>query len=106
MSLSVWAKTAIDWLNCTEVTSSGTYTLEPAALSPSCYRITLLSAEESESDKAEYLLLENRQKAAFDVKFWISGVVIYHIDEAADEQYNRGFPGQSGWPGNGVSVGM
>ena len=83
VSLSVWAKTAIDWLQCEEVTTSGMYTLAPAALGPNCYRITLLSEEES--GRAEYLLLENRQQLAFDVDFWESGIVMYHIDDAASE---------------------
>lgn len=104
VSLSVWAKTAIDWLECQEVPTSGTYTLEPAALSPACFRITLQDPGQDDDDssgQAEYLLLENRQQLSFDVHFWKSGVCIYHVDEAADEQYNRGYPGQGNWPKNG-----
>jgi len=99
VSLSAWGKTAIDWLTCEIVTSSGTYTLEPSVLAPSCYRVNLRTSEEGLD---EYLLFENRQQMGFDVNFWGSGVVIYHIDDAADEQYERGYPGQGNWPYNGV----
>jgi len=102
--MSVWAKTAIDWLECQVVDKSGTFALEPAALSPSCLKIVLVAADESMTGLEEYLLVENRQQIMFDVDFWGSGVVIYHVDEDADEQYNRGYPGQGGWPGNGVST--
>jgi hypothetical protein len=104
-SLSVWAKTAIDWLTCQDVTTSGTYTLKAAALAADCIKIQLQPGESTEDGKSkeEYLLIENRQQLGFDVELWKSGVVIYHIDNAADEQYARGFPGQGGWPGNGVS---
>jgi M6 family metalloprotease-like protein len=98
-SLSVWAKTTIDWLECQDVTSSGTYTLKAAALDAACIKILLQPGELKE----EYLLIENRQLLGFDVELWKSGIMIYHIDDAADEQYQRGFPGQGGWPGNGVS---
>jgi hypothetical protein len=46
----------------------------------------------------EYLLIENRQQAGFDLEFWSSGVVIYHIDDGANEQYARGYPGLAGFP--------
>jgi hypothetical protein len=45
--LSAWAKTAIDWLVCEEITKSGTYKLGPAAIQPDCFRITLNSADET-----------------------------------------------------------
>jgi hypothetical protein len=98
-SLSVWAKTTIDWLECQDVTSVGTYTLKAAALDAACIK-TLLHPGEL---KEEYLLIESRQQIGFDVELWKSGIMIYHIDDAADEQYQRGFPGQGRWPGNGVS---
>ncbi|CAB9515747.1 Immune inhibitor A peptidase M6 [Seminavis robusta] len=98
VSLSVWAKLAIDWLSgCQEVTSSTSVTLGPAALASNCIKIPLQDFGGME----EYFLVENRQQLAFDVEFWQSGVMIYHIDDAANEQYDRGYPGQGGWPGNG-----
>ena len=99
-SMSVWAKSAIDWLSCQLVSTSGTYNLQPAAMYPACIKISL---QTSADGKEEFLLIENRQQISFDVELWKAGVMIYHIDDAADEQYARGFPGLGGWPGNGVS---
>lgn len=99
-SLSVWAKQSIGWIDCPEQSGSGTVTLEPITSSAKgCLRIPLQG--DITFGGAEYILLENRQQLGFDVDFWKSGVVIYHIDDLAREQYNRGFPGQGGWPGNG-----
>ena len=99
--LSSWGKMAIDWLNCTELTESGIFTLGPAASTTDCFMIMLVSEEDTGFD--EYLLVENRQQTNFDINFWEGGIVIYHIDDAANEQYDRGFPGQRGWPANNVS---
>lgn len=97
-----WSKTFVEWLVCDEITQSGTYTVKPSALNPECYRMTLTSKDQSGYD--EYLLIENRQQQGFDTYFWTSGLAIYHIDDAANGQYDRGFPGQQGWPSNGVSI--
>jgi hypothetical protein len=52
----------------------------------------------------EYLLIEVRRPLLFDSRMWTpGGILIYHVDENTEGSGNivRGFPGQSGWPGNG-----
>jgi hypothetical protein len=49
----------------------------------------------------EYILIENRQQNKFDINFWTSGIVMYHIDEDMIDQSFVGMPGQEGWPENG-----
>lgn len=46
----------------------------------------------------EYLLIENRQPVKWDGTWQSGGIVIYHVDEMAPLQLNRGYPGSPGWP--------
>lgn len=81
-----------------EITSDGNYTLRPSELYPEVYMIRSLYPD------GEYLLLEVRRPLLFDSYIWQpGGLLIYHVDENAKGPGNqiRGFPGQSGWPGNG-----
>lgn len=96
--LSAWAKKEIEWQTCTEITADGEFTLTPAATSESCYYITLLDF----TPWAEYILLENRQQSNFDINFFTPGLVMYHIDDAADDQSYTGYPGiDDYWPDGG-----
>jgi len=95
--LSPWHKVLVEWMETKPLTSSGIYTLKAAELSEEAYRIDLTS----EGPFAEYLLIENRQPLEFDIDIWAAGLVIYHVDDAADLQKALGYPGQPGWPENG-----
>eukprot|EP00797_Seminavis_robusta_P011136 Sro1835_g300580.1 Pre-pro-metalloprotease PrtV (756) ;mRNA; f:8187-10960 len=95
--LSPWSKVLADWLEPVEITSNGMYNLKAAELSDEAYRINLNDF----GSQSEYLLIENRQPLLFDIHIWGAGLVIYHIDDAAPLQMNRGYPGQPGWPQNG-----
>ena len=95
--LSPWSKVLAEWLEPTIIDASGEYTLKAAEISDECYRITLADY----GLVAEYLYIENRQPLEYDADIWAAGLVIYHIDDAADLQVNRGYPGQEGWPENG-----
>ena len=88
VNLSPWAKQTIEWQTCTEITTSGTYTIEPSAFADACYKIVLLDWTAWE----EYIILENRQQANFDINFWKPGLVMYHIDEGAADQMWAGAP--------------
>ena len=95
--LSAWSKELAEWVNPTVITANGDYTIRPSETSDDVYRITLADF----GIVSEYLLIENRQPLEFDINIWGEGLVIYHIDDAADLQMNKGYPGQSGWPENG-----
>ena len=49
----------------------------------------------------EYLLIENREKVGLENDMPNGGLAIWHIDEATGNNDTEGYPGQSGWPGNG-----
>ena len=85
------------WNDIKTIKSDGLYTLKPAATTVQAYRIDLNEG----GTYPEYLLIENRQRLAYDVNLFTGGLVIYHVDDFADLQSARGYPGQDGWPGNG-----
>lgn len=95
--LSAWSRSEAEWLTLQRISDDGTYTLAAAEISADAYRIDLSNY----SVAAEYLVIENRQKISFDQNLWGTGLMIYHIDDAADGMKNKGYPGQSGWPQNG-----
>ena len=96
--LSVWAKEEIEWQQCTEITAAGEYTLPPAATTDACFKITLIDY----TAWPEYFLLENRQQANFDINFFEPGLMMYHIDDAAEDQDRAGYPGLAdNWPATG-----
>jgi hypothetical protein len=94
-----------EWLTPRLISEDGTYTLQPLETSDEAYQIIL--GGEEEDDSLEYLLLENRQQLEFDVFLPVTGLAVYHIDNAAKGQEQRGYPGQSdefgnSWPTNGL----
>ena len=95
--LSVLSKIWAEWIAPKEIKENGIYTLKAAEVSDEAYRITLADY----GVVSEYLLIENRQPLEYDRDIWAGGLVIYHIDDAADLQMNKGYPGQDGWPENG-----
>jgi hypothetical protein len=95
--LSVYSKILAEWIAPKEIDAAGIFDLKPAETSAEAYRITLADYGVA----SEYLLIENRQPLEFDINIWSGGLVIYHIDDAADRQEKLGYPGQDGWPGNG-----
>lgn len=96
--LSIWSKVLAEWAEPIVLDQGGRFALKASEISDEAYRINLSDPGELH---AEYLLIENRQPLEFDINIWSSGLVIYHIDDAADLQKNLGFPGQAGWPENG-----
>lgn len=94
--LSAWSKQQLGWNDIKEIPGDGLYTLDAAETTRQAFKITL-----QESAYPEYLLIENRQQLAFDVDIFNNGLIIYHIDDLANLQQNRGYPGQPGWPQNG-----
>ncbi len=92
--MSAWSKAVLGWVTPTVITP-GAYSLEAAERSPTVYRIDRGYAP------GEYLLVENRQPDRFDARIPQGGLAVWHIDEAADFN-GEGYPGQYGWPENGL----
>ncbi len=92
--LSAWCKQQLGWVTPT-VISPGTYSAPRSAVSPTVYRI------DSGYPSGEYLLIENRQPYGFESTMPQGGLCIWHIDETKANNTQEGYPGQSGWPGNG-----
>ena len=102
LMMSAWSRWDANWLEPILIVKDDTYQIQAAALSDDAYRINL--NDPSTGQPAEYLLIENRQQVGFDENLPGAGLIIYHIDDAADDMKNRGYPGQEGevpWPQNG-----
>ena len=94
--LSAWSRIAAEWLEPIEILEDGQYSIQASELSNQAYVIR------KPYPFMEYLLIENRQPLWFDARLWTGGMVVYHIDDRAPLQLKRGYPGQEGWPRNGV----
>ena len=95
-NLSAWSKVFLGWAKVEVIAYDGTYQIESSATSNKVYKI------EAGYPEGEYLLIENRQPTGYDVKMEGGGLAVYHIDDKADAQNNRGYPStHSDWPMNG-----
>mmetsp|Transcript_6092 Transcript_6092/g.9671 ORF Transcript_6092/g.9671 Transcript_6092/m.9671 type:complete len:735 (+) Transcript_6092:105-2309(+) len=90
-----WVRMESGWLNPIEIFQDGIYQIDASALSPSAFIIR------NNFPEGEYLLIENRQNIEYDSQQEGSGLLIWHIDEKKEGNSERGYPGQTGWPGNG-----
>jgi hypothetical protein len=93
--LDPWCKEQLGWGTITELTSPGVYSLTASYTTNQYYKIS------RNFPSGEYLLIENRRKLGFDAMMPGQGFVIYHVDSNAPGNSNEGYPGQTGWPGNG-----
>lgn len=92
--MSGWSKMQLGWITPTIVTVPGTYPVPQSIDNEVLYLIA------NNFPALEYLLIENRQSVGFEGDMPQGGLAIWHIDDLADF-YTQGYPGQSGWPGNG-----
>jgi M6 family metalloprotease-like protein len=92
---SAWCRDQLGWVTLLVPSGPGTVTVPAVAVTPQVWYIT------RGFPAGEYLLIENRQAVGFDQQIPQGGLAIWHIDENAPGNMNEGFPGQSGWPGNG-----
>ena len=91
---SPWSKVELGWYTPTVIEGPGTYNIGQAATNPEVFRI------DAGYPSQEYLMIENRQNAGFDCTIPQGGLVVWHIDDSTGLN-TEGYPGQSGWPGNG-----
>lgn len=90
--LSPWSKGRLGWSHPILVSQTQQVNITASAVTDQVYRVDL--------GPSEYLLIENRQRHAFDQMMPSEGLAIWHIDEEADLRV-PGYPGQAGWPENG-----
>lgn len=93
--MSPWVRIKSGWLDPIEILQDGIFEIDASALWPSVFVIR------SNFPEGEYLLIENRQNLEYDSQLKGSGLLIWHIDENKIGNSDRGYPEQSGWPGNG-----
>ena len=87
-----------EWIEPTIIDGDGIFVAKPTHEGLYAFRINIAP---SYALAPEYLLIENRQPIGFEENLWGKGLLIVHVDDAAREQEDKGFPGQGGWPQNG-----
>lgn len=76
-NVGAYTRDFLDWGNPIEITSDGTFSLEPSFSTGNYYRL-----RSPNHDPNEYFLIENRQPQGFDLNFWGGGgIVIWHVNE-------------------------
>ena len=98
--MAAWAKVKLGWVVPTPILP-GAQSLAQVETNALIHKI------DSGYPPGEYLLLENRQPTGFDAAIPQGGLAVWHCDESKgalgqnNPNNDEGFPGQSGWPGNG-----
>jgi hypothetical protein len=90
-----WSRIQLGWVDPIVITKNGYYAIQASEISGHIYKIS------KNFPSGEYLLIENRQPIKWDSdlpKNQSAGIVIWHIDENADGQRTRGYPGHPNWP--------
>jgi len=97
-TFSPWSKMQLGWVTPTLIDTPGVKTLDQVQTNAQIHMITAGFPTD------EFLLIENRNRAGFDINMPVvgggGGLAVWHIDEQASFS-NEGFPGQEGWPENG-----
>jgi len=91
--LSPWSKWQLGWIDPVNISQTGEYSLGQSETNNEYFVITDGFASN------EYLMIENRQRAAFDCSLPQGGLAIWHIDDLAGFN-TEGFPTKQ-WPRNG-----
>ena len=98
--LSPWSKMQLGWIEPIEIMNDGTFQIVASEVKDEVYVIR------EKFPSGEYLIIENRQPLMWDELLWNGGLLIWHFDDHQDLLRYRGYPGQSGWPGNGLHYAM
>jgi immune inhibitor A len=77
---SAWCKVAQGWVTLTNVTSAQTLELADVKTSRTVHRLWTNGAEGTES-----FLLENRQQTGYDADLPGSGLLVWHVDDAQED---------------------
>jgi M6 family metalloprotease-like protein len=92
---SAWCRIQLGWATPTIVTGPVGYSLPKVETNPNILQIS------TGMPANEYLLIENREPYGFDSQITKGGLAVWHIDDNVGNNNNEGYPGQTGWPGNG-----
>lgn len=98
--LSAYSKMLIGWHTPIEIKEDGFYIIQPAEVSRQVYIIS------DPYPEGEYLLIESRYGLKWEDNQDGSGIAIYHVDENAPGQNERGYPGKSRWPQEHYAVAL
>jgi immune inhibitor A len=89
---STYNKMLSGWLEPVEITQDGFYAIQPIELSGLAYKIS------GPFPDGEYLLIESRYPYRWNDDWPTKGIAIYHVDENAPLQTQKGYPGRAGFP--------
>ncbi len=89
--LDAWSLTHLGWITPTNINSNMPGVSIPAVES----NATIFRLWTSGSVGNEYFLVENRQRTGYDAGLPASGLLIWHIDEAAGSNSNEWYPGHT-----------
>jgi M6 family metalloprotease-like protein len=92
---SAWCRVQLGWVTPTLVNAPGNFSLPTVETTPAVDKIAV------RHPGSTYMLVENRQPVGFDQQIPHGGLAIWMIDDAVGGNSVEGYPGQSGWPGNG-----
>ncbi len=89
--IDAWSRSQLGWVTPTNITGNMTNVSIPAVESnPTVFRLWT-----SGTVGDEYFLVENRQRTGYDAGLPGSGLLIWHIDEAAFGNTNEWYPGHT-----------
>lgn len=85
---SAWCKVQQDWVSVKNIVKNGALTIPSVAQSKQVTRLWRKGA----TSGSEYFLAESRVKSGYDAKLPGEGLLIWHIDEAMEDNDNRFHP--------------
>lgn len=85
---SAWCKAQQGWVNVKNITANGPISIRPVQSSNEVVRLW----RRGKLNTAEYFLVEHRKKKNYDEKLPGEGLLIWHIDDAMDDNDNRYHP--------------
>jgi immune inhibitor A len=85
---SAWCKASQGWIDVSNETENHRITLLDVKSSNKAHRLW----KNGDISSKEYFLLENRQRTGFDASLPAGGLLIWHIDDAVDDNANELHP--------------